>query len=254
MLFGNQPEIKYLGLRDNDLTLLDPLFGLMLRDVDLRGNDRILCVDLDRLDEIQGEGVVQRPDPCFAPNTPPEVSISSPTPPVTVAEGDVLVLEALALDAEDGDISDAIQWVSQLDGDLGGGSSLRVALTPGNHLLAAIVYTVAGAGTRQRWQQMYYLDPTPFLRIRYATFIASTGTTARSPSAGRRQGEVEPSGSPRATSCDIRIVPSLSPMASLSPACRSLSLPGARRRLPWRARPRTALLLQAQSGRRRRQL
>ena len=139
-----QPEIKYLGLRDNDLTLLDPLFGLMLRDVDLRGNDRILCVDLDRLDEIQGEGVVQRPDPCFAPNTPPEVSISSPTPPVTVAEGDVLVLEALALDAEDGDISDAIQWVSQLDGDLGGGSSLRVALTPGNHLLAAIVYDSGG--------------------------------------------------------------------------------------------------------------
>ena len=250
-----QPEIKYLGLRDNDLTLLDPLFGLMLRDVDLRGNDRILCVDLDRLDEIQGEGVVQRPDPCFAPNTPPEVSISSPTPPVTVAEGDVLVLEALALDAEDGDISDAIQWVSQLDGDLGGGSSLRVALTPGESFV--------GCHRLRQWR-------APGLGNGGSKCI----TWTRHPSSGS---DTRPSSRRRGRPLDLPRLDgdrgkwSLRARRELRAAifgsslrfrrwhpCPRLAAASACRErgdvYPGGARPRTALLLQAQSGRRRRQL
>ena len=73
-------------------------------------------------------------------NTPPAVSISSPTPGATVTAGETVSLVATATDAEDGDLSPQIDWTSDVDGALGNGGSIAVStLSVGTHLLTAAV-------------------------------------------------------------------------------------------------------------------
>jgi len=73
------------------------------------------------------------------PNTPPSVTISSPTSGGSQSELESLTLVASAADAEDGDISGNIQWQSNIDGILGTGSQITTTLTTGNHIILASV-------------------------------------------------------------------------------------------------------------------
>ncbi len=72
-------------------------------------------------------------------NQPPTVEILEPEDLAVVQQGSTLVLRASAQDAEDGDLSAAIEWVSSRQGSLGDGTDLAVLLEPGDHILTAMV-------------------------------------------------------------------------------------------------------------------
>lgn len=81
------------------------------------------------------------------PNTAPTVTISLPSNGATFTEGEPVDFAAGAADAEDGDLTSAIAWNSDLDGALGsGGSFLSSTLSVGVHVLTASVTDSGGLG------------------------------------------------------------------------------------------------------------
>ena len=72
-------------------------------------------------------------------NTPPQLTVTSPVDGSQITEGETLALQATASDAEDGDISSAIIWSSDIDGTLGNGASVNVILTAGSHQISASI-------------------------------------------------------------------------------------------------------------------
>lgn len=79
-------------------------------------------------------------------NTPPTLSIQVPAGDTTVAQGSATLFEAIASDSEDGDVSGAITWVSDLDGPLGAGPGATVVdtLSEGLHTVVASVFDAGG--------------------------------------------------------------------------------------------------------------
>jgi hypothetical protein len=73
------------------------------------------------------------------PGDPPSVSITAPASGTTVTSGDTVTLEGSASDPDDGDLTSAIAWSSDRDGDLGTGGSLIVTLSDGTHVVTATV-------------------------------------------------------------------------------------------------------------------
>lgn len=74
----------------------------------------------------------------------PLITVLSPSAGATLSEYASVVLDAVAIDAEDGDISDSVTWESSLDGDLSPDSEGRVSLTAGAHVLTASVTDSSG--------------------------------------------------------------------------------------------------------------
>ncbi|PWK54253.1 fibronectin type III domain-containing protein [Pleionea mediterranea] len=70
-------------------------------------------------------------------NTAPEVTIVSPSTGSSASESESVSFVATANDAEDGDISTVIVWTSDLDGEIGQGSTIDVQLSVGNHIITA---------------------------------------------------------------------------------------------------------------------
>lgn len=77
-------------------------------------------------------------------NSTPQVKIASPDNGSMATAGSVITLIATANDAEDGDVSEAVVWTSDLDGPLGEGTP-TVNLSVGTHLLTAIAVDSGGA-------------------------------------------------------------------------------------------------------------
>lgn len=73
--------------------------------------------------------------PPSATNTKPVVSIHAPASGATAALGTSFVFSGTAVDAEDGNISAALIWTSNLDGVLGRGASFSRALSAGTHTI-----------------------------------------------------------------------------------------------------------------------
>lgn len=72
-------------------------------------------------------------------NNAPSISITAPTD-IDVVESDITVtFAASASDEEDGDISELIEWSSNIDGSIGSGSSVSTTLTAGTHQITASV-------------------------------------------------------------------------------------------------------------------
>jgi hypothetical protein len=69
---------------------------------------------------------------------PPVVAILQPPDSSVLPDGDEIAFLGTANDVEDGDISAAISWASNVDGPLGVGASINVGLTPGTHQIMAI--------------------------------------------------------------------------------------------------------------------
>jgi ligand-binding sensor domain-containing protein len=68
---------------------------------------------------------------------PPIVTITAPQTPTAYVEGQLIRLEGLATDLEDGLLSPAsLQWSSDRDGSLGAGETTSAMLTVGTHLIA----------------------------------------------------------------------------------------------------------------------
>ena len=80
-----------------------------------------------------------------AVNSPPIINIIEPNAPTIVTQGDAITFSAMANDAEDGDLSAAINWQSNLDGFLGTGGSIRInSLSIGSHNISAFVADLDG--------------------------------------------------------------------------------------------------------------
>jgi hypothetical protein len=75
-----------------------------------------------------------------AVNTPPVLNVVKPTNGTTAALGSVVNFEATAIDPQDGDISAAIIWTSNLQGSIGfGGLFTKTNLSQGTHTITASV-------------------------------------------------------------------------------------------------------------------
>lgn len=79
-------------------------------------------------------------------NTAPSVNISAPSNGTSVSSGTAITFSASASDAEDGNLSSAISWSSNLDGSLGTGASVSASLSVGLHTVTASVSDSGGAG------------------------------------------------------------------------------------------------------------
>jgi hypothetical protein len=88
--------------------------------------------------------VLRVPDDSGPVNSPPAVSISSPTSGASFESGASINFVASAQDDEDGALSGTISWTSDLDGSLGGGSSVAAVLSDGAHSVTASVTDSGG--------------------------------------------------------------------------------------------------------------
>ena len=81
---------------------------------------------------------------CTPTNQAPTVSILSPAPRSEHIETDKITFSASASDAEDGDLSNTVQWYSSIDGQI----TSSAFLSPGLHTISAIVVDSSGEGAR----------------------------------------------------------------------------------------------------------
>jgi hypothetical protein len=72
-------------------------------------------------------------------NAPPVVEIRFPASTIDIPVDSAVIFEGTATDPEDGNLSDAIAWRSDLDGPLGSGNRLTASLSPGRHSITASV-------------------------------------------------------------------------------------------------------------------
>lgn len=83
-------------------------------------------------------------------NQLPTLAITSPADGAVFTEGESVSLVGTAADAEDGELTDSIDWESSLDGWLGSGGAVDTALLSlGEHTISARVTDSAGATTSQ---------------------------------------------------------------------------------------------------------
>ncbi len=77
-------------------------------------------------------------------NAAPTVTLIAPADGTVIDEGQSLTLSATATDAEDGNLAGQVSWSSDLDGALGTGGSVTVALSVGSHTITASVTDSGG--------------------------------------------------------------------------------------------------------------
>jgi hypothetical protein len=78
-------------------------------------------------------------------NAAPIATITAPPDGSSVAQGDAVTLTGTATDAEDGDLSASLAWVSDRDGALGTGASVTHSdLSVGLHTITASVTDSGG--------------------------------------------------------------------------------------------------------------
>ncbi|MHC4601214.1 MAG: hypothetical protein ACYS47_19645, partial [Planctomycetota bacterium] len=72
-------------------------------------------------------------------NAAPAVTISAPADGAVFDSGALVQFTGTAVDAEDGDLTTSLTWVSSIDGTIGSGGSFQAALTDGQHVVTASV-------------------------------------------------------------------------------------------------------------------
>jgi protocatechuate 3,4-dioxygenase beta subunit len=78
-------------------------------------------------------------------NTPPTVSITTPSDGATYASGATIDFAGTASDVEDGDVTASLVWTSDIDGQIGAGGSFSAALSDGVHTITATATDSGGA-------------------------------------------------------------------------------------------------------------
>jgi hypothetical protein len=72
-------------------------------------------------------------------NSPPNVTITSPTDGACFDSGAGIIFAGSASDPEDGDLADSLVWTSDRDGQIGTGGSFSAVLSNGTHTITASV-------------------------------------------------------------------------------------------------------------------
>ena len=78
------------------------------------------------------------------PNQPPAVTIDSPAEGSSANEGEIIAFAGTAIDPEEGDLTANLAWTSTIDGALGTGGSVLVALSAGVHTITASASDLGG--------------------------------------------------------------------------------------------------------------
>ncbi len=81
------------------------------------------------------------------PDNEPSINIISPISGASQLEQIEVALTAVAIDDEDGDISGNIEWVSNIDGNLGTGNRVMTILSIGSHIITASIVDSADQTT-----------------------------------------------------------------------------------------------------------
>jgi hypothetical protein len=121
-----------------------------------RINDEVRQILSDTADDLgafgrdfwYGWGLVDADEagtPSGPVNAAPVVTITSPANGASFDSGALVSFSGTALDAEDGDLTASLIWVSSIDGTIGSGGSFQAALSDGSHVITASV-TDSGAG------------------------------------------------------------------------------------------------------------
>ena len=112
-----------------------------------------------------------------AANAAPSVSIGSPANNASVVQGSAFSFSGAASDTEDGNLSAGLTWTSNLDGQLGVGSTVSRVLSVGTHTVTAVVTDSAGAtGSRSVAVTVtVYVNAPPAVSITYPSNNASFG-------------------------------------------------------------------------------
>jgi hypothetical protein len=79
------------------------------------------------------------------PNTPPVVTIASPSPGGSYTQNIAVSFAGSATDAEDGTLTSAMRWSSNIDGVLGSGGAISHVLSAGAHVITASVTDSRGS-------------------------------------------------------------------------------------------------------------
>ncbi|MCW9018136.1 MAG: Ig-like domain-containing protein, partial [Kangiellaceae bacterium] len=82
-------------------------------------------------------------------NSAPNLDITSPSSGANFSDGQEIAFTATADDNEDGNLSQNVQWSSNLDGALGTGAELTAVLSAGSHTITATVTDSGGEETSQ---------------------------------------------------------------------------------------------------------
>ncbi len=77
--------------------------------------------------------------PSSSNNQSPLITINTPDNDITVDDSTSIQFSAQATDQEDGELSQAVNWSSSIDGDLGNGASANKILSVGSHTIVASV-------------------------------------------------------------------------------------------------------------------
>lgn len=93
-------------------------------------------------------------------NKAPVISIINPTVGASYVQGQVVAFSGSAIDNEDGDIGNKIQWTSSISGALGQGTAFSTTLVAGNHLISASV-TDSGGKTSTFTRSLNIQTQTP---------------------------------------------------------------------------------------------
>jgi hypothetical protein len=80
-------------------------------------------------------------------NTAPSVTISSPTSGTSVAQGTSIAFTGSASDTQDGTLTPALAWTSNIDGSIGLGGSFSRVLSAGTHTIKATAVDSGGLTT-----------------------------------------------------------------------------------------------------------
>ncbi|MGD8519020.1 MAG: S8 family serine peptidase [Anaerolineae bacterium] len=96
-------------------------------------------------DPQYGWGLVDAAEAAPAPaNNPPVVEITSPDDGSIFVSGSTIDFQGTASDAEEGDLTAGLVWVSNLDGEIGTGDSVSSSLGDGSHTITASVTDSGG--------------------------------------------------------------------------------------------------------------
>jgi Leucine-rich repeat (LRR) protein len=138
-LLATYSNLRVLNLSNNNLQLVSWLGTLRnLTLLDLRGNNNIQCSELDYLEAQLPVNVLLRPQSCII-GALPDVTIISPDSTGQYFSTSTITFIGNANDFEDGNLSNLIQWSSNLSGALGTGANFSSSLIAGEHIVTAEV-------------------------------------------------------------------------------------------------------------------
>ncbi|MGR9117121.1 MAG: leucine-rich repeat domain-containing protein, partial [Gammaproteobacteria bacterium] len=189
-------NLEWLDLRDNALKHVDSLQLIgTLKLLDLRGNTLIPCDELDFLEANLVGVEFYRPASCVYLN-PPMITLFSPVEAAQYYTTDQIQLSASANDVEDGDISNAVVWTSDIDGMLGSGQQLLVTLTANQHLVTATITDSHGNTQTQSVNVTVWPNTPPELSLlnpqNGLTFNAGTAVLLRGEAIDSEEGNISP--------------------------------------------------------------